>query len=215
MTIFGIYVRFLGGTWMCLMWFLHSFALCHGKSPWKPPFGRTFFLLVPSILSKSTHTCFSSLFCPKCCLLVFFFNVQSRANFQEKTWAARNPTSTPTIKKNYFIVSFRGQLVFKRLVTEYIPSCFLCLDYIYLHEFGETWPRAHDQGERNGFDAYIPIFPGFCSFWCARSERPMNGDGWNLEIDCVSPSFKVYGLSPTWSDQILEGLPPAILPNLL
>ena len=69
----------------------------------------------------------------------FFFNVQSRANFQEKTWAARNPTSTPTIKKNYFIVSFRGLLVFKRLVTEYIPRCFLCLDYIYLHEFGETW----------------------------------------------------------------------------
>lgn len=50
------------------------------------------------------------------------------------------------LKKHYF----SGQLVFKRLVTEYIPRCFLCLDYLYLHEFGETWPRAHDQGEIYG-----------------------------------------------------------------
>ena len=90
---------------------------------------------------------------------------------------ARNPTSTPTNTKNtFFIVNFRGHLVFIK-PGEYIPRCFLCLDYIYLHEFGETWPRAHDQGEINGFDVYIPIFPVFCSFWCERSKRPMNGDG--------------------------------------
>ena len=122
------------------------------------------FLLFPSILSKSMHTCFSSLFCPKCCLLVFFFNVQSRANFQEKTWAARNPTSTPTIKKNYFIVSFRGLLVFKRLVTEYIPRCFLCLDYIYLHEFGETWLATWPRGKKWLWCIYSHI-SGWSIFW--------------------------------------------------